>query len=93
MPEYRCPNEAGGPCVLTVSAHHGRKVLVQDELRQAFRQGAEWAGQTLPFTNNVWMPLPGHLRCLWTLPPRDNDSWAGWLVITRHASHRRGRPT
>jgi len=72
MPNYRRNRVPGGTYFFTVSLLDRRSDLLVaqiDALRAAVRQACARA----PFHIDVWVVLPDHLHCLWTLPDGDAD--------------------
>jgi putative transposase len=86
MPDYRRTHVSGGTYFFTVNTYRRRSMLMEDNVRQALRQGIERARRTLPFEIDAWVLLPDHLHCLWTLPLGDNNYSARWAIIKREVS-------
>ena len=81
MPEYRRPIAPGAAFFFTVVTHRRRPILktatVLDYLRTAFRE--EIAHH--PFELDAIVVLPGHLHCIWILPPDDTRYSMRWSAI------------
>ena len=72
MPDYRRCRVPGGTYFFTVNLLERRQdTLVRhvDRLREAVRR----TRLERPFHIDVWVVLPDHLHCVWTLPPGDDD--------------------
>jgi putative transposase len=85
MPQYIRSHTPGGTFFFTVGLlERERGLLVEHirELREAFRK----VRQRRPFEIDAIVVLPGHLHCIWTLPPGDTDFSTRWrLIKTRFA--------
>lgn len=86
MSEYRRANVKGGTYFFTVVTHRRQKLLLNDDVRVALREGIEKIRITFPFQINAWVLLPDHLHCIWTLPEVDADYAKRWGMIKRHVS-------
>lgn len=88
MSEYRRANIKGGTYFFTVNTHRRQKILLDDQVRKALREGIEKTRITFPFQILAWVLLPDHLHCIWTLPKGDADFAKRWGTIKRHVSQR-----
>lgn len=88
MSEYRRANIKGGTYFFTVNTHRRKKILIDDDVRNALREGIEKTRITFPFQILAWVLLPDHLHCIWTLPEGDADFAKRWGMIKRHVSQR-----
>lgn len=86
MSEYRRANTKGGTYFFTVVTHRRQKILLDDHVRHALREGIEKTRIAFPFQINAWVLLPDHLHCIWTLPEGDADFAKRWGMIKRHVS-------
>ena len=86
MPEYRRADAKGATYFFTVNTYRRQKVLIDDDVRNALRQGIEKARIRFPFEILAWVLLPDHLHCLWRLPEGDADYAKRWGIIKRHVS-------
>jgi putative transposase len=86
MSEYRRANIKGGTYFFTVVTHQRQKLLLDDGVRVALREGIEKTRTTFPFQIIAWVLLPDHLHCIWTLPDGDADFSKRWGMIKRHVS-------
>ena len=81
MPNYIRNFEPGGTYFFTVNAlvHGDNDLFVKnfELLRDAFAR----VRSRRPFSMVAWVVLPGHLHCIWTLPPGDADYPARWRAI------------
>jgi putative transposase len=80
MPDYRRNRVPGGTYFFTVTLNDRRGVLLVShitDLREAVRKvrGAR------PFHIDVWVVLPDHMDCIWTLPENDTDFPGRWRAI------------
>ena len=88
MSEYRRANIKGGTYFFTVNTHNRQKILLNDDVRKALREGIEKTRIIFPFQIIAWSLLPDHLHCIWTLPEGDSDFAKRWGMIKRHVSQR-----
>lgn len=86
MSEYRRANIKGGTYFFTVVTHQRRKILLDDNVRRALREGIQKTQSFFPFQIIAWVLLPDHLHCIWTLPEGDADFTKRWGMIKRHVS-------
>lgn len=80
MPGYIRPRAPGAPVFFTVAlANRSDDLLLReiDRLRAAVRS----TRAERPFDILAWVVLPGHLHCLWQLPPGDRDFSTRWGAI------------
>lgn len=90
MPDYRRADVKGGTYFFTVATHRRQKILTDEAIRQALREGIQKARDKFPFEIQAWVLLPDHLHCLWKLPDGDADFAARWGMIKRHVSQQCG---
>ena len=86
MPNYRRANIKGGTYFFTVVTHQRQKLLIDEDVRNALREGIEKTRVTFPFQILAWVLLPDHLHCIWSLPEGDADFARRWGMIKRHVS-------
>jgi putative transposase len=80
MPNYRRHRVPGGTCFFTVNLRdRSADVLVTniDALRHAIGDARVRAS----FHIEVWVVLPEHMHCIWTLPEGDEDFPGRWRAI------------
>lgn len=88
MSDYRRANDKGATYFFTVVAFRRRKILCNESVRNALRDGIRNAQITRPFDIDAWALLPDHLHCIWTLPPDDEDFGVRWAMIKRFVTKR-----
>lgn len=86
MPNYRRANIKGGTYFFTVVTHQRQKLLIDEDVRNALREGIKKTRVTFPFQILAWVLLPDHLHCIWSLPEGDADFARRWGMIKRHVS-------
>ena len=86
MSHYRRANITGGTYFFTVVSYRRQKMLCDEPIRNALREGIEKTRQTYPFDIDAWVLLPDHLHCIWTLPEGDSDFSTRWGKVKRHVS-------
>ncbi|GLT24242.1 transposase [Zoogloea oryzae] len=63
-------------------------ILVLDEAFDVLRNAFRAVRQSRPFEIDAIVAMPGHLHCIWTLPPGDGDFSTRWrLVKTWFSKH------
>ena len=83
MSNYRRADARGGTYFFTVVTYRRQKILCDENVRLALRNGIRNVQQKHPFTINAWVLLPDHLHCIWTLPPGDANFGIRWAMIKR----------
>ena len=86
MSEYRRANIKGGTYFFTVVTHQRRQLLIDEDVRNALREGIEKTKVLFPFQILAWVLLPDHLHCIWTRPEGDADFAKRWGMIKRNVS-------
>jgi putative transposase len=81
MSNYRRAKTKGGMYFFTVVTYRRQKILCNDTMRQALREGIRKVQKTHPFMINGWVLLPDHMHCIWTLPPDVADFGIRWAMI------------
>jgi REP element-mobilizing transposase RayT len=80
MPNYWRNFVAGGCYFFTVNLLERKQSLLTapiDLLRDPVRK----VKRLYPFHINVWVVLPEHMHCVWTLPPDTDDFPVPWRLI------------
>lgn len=72
----------------TVVTYRRQRSLCDEMVRSALFEGIKATQTTHPFTIDAWVLLPGHLHCMWTLPPDDADFDIRWAMIKRYVTKR-----
>ena len=80
MPDYRRNRVPGGTYFFTVNLLERRRRLLVEHV-DALRAAVRTVRDRQPFHIDVWVVLPDHLHCLWTLPPGDADYSRRWKAI------------
>ena len=62
------------------------KILCDELIRNALREGIKKTQLAYPFEIDAWVLLPDHLHCLWTLPEGESNFPVRWGRIKRHVS-------
>lgn len=83
MSNYRRANTKGGTYFFTVITYRRQKILCNEEMRIALREGIRQVQEAHPFVIDAWVLLPDHLHCIWTLPEGDADFGIRWAMIKR----------
>ncbi len=83
MSEYRRANTKGGTYFFTVVTYRRQKILCDERVRKALREGIKATQLTNPFTIDAWVLLPDHLHTIWTLPPDDANFGIRLALIKR----------
>jgi putative transposase len=86
MSNYRRANTKGGTYFFTVVTYRRQKILCNENVRLALREGIREVQKIHPFTIDGWVLLPDHLHCIWTLPPDDADFGIRWAMIKRYVT-------
>lgn len=86
MPEYRRASTKGGTYFFTVNTYRRQPVLIDEDVRDALREGIDKTREVMPFQILAWVLLPDHLHCIWMLPEGDADFAKRWGMIKRHVS-------
>lgn len=78
---YRRAFVPGGTWFFTVNLlqRYGNDLLVREI--GLLRETVKWVRSRHPFRIDVWVVLPDHLHCVWTLPPGDSDFSMRWRLI------------
>jgi len=64
MSEYRRTNIKGGTYFFTLVTHRRQKLLLDDDVRHALREGIQKTRIAYPFEIIAWVLLPDHLHCI-----------------------------
>ena len=91
MPNYVRARVPGGTYFFTLASRNRQSCLVEAELRAALRSAIESTRPRWPFTVDVWVLLPDHLHCIWTLPENDHQFSNRWSSIKRLTTQALGR--
>ncbi len=86
MPNYRRAKTPGGTYFFTLVTYRRQQILCDEPIRQALRQAIRNTRLHYPFSVDVWVLMPDHLHCLWTLPDGDDDFSTRWSLIKRRVS-------
>jgi putative transposase len=78
MPDYRRNRIPGATYFFTVNLLDRRSDLLATQI-DALRQAVRITRGRSPFHIDVWVVLPDHMHCLWTLPEGDCDFPPDWL--------------
>lgn len=81
MSNYRRIPVAGATFFFTVVTYQRRPILLKPDIRTALREAIRETRRLRFFAIDVWVLLPDHMHCLWTLPPDDGDFSARWSMI------------
>jgi putative transposase len=65
----------GNTFFFTLVSFHRRPILCDPAIRLSLRRAIE-----------VWVSMPDHLHCIWTLPEGDSDFSTRWSLIKRSVS-------
>jgi len=90
MSYYRRANTKGGTYFFTVVTYRRQRILWDEMVRNALREGIKAIQATHPFAIDAWVLLPDHLHCIWTLPFDDADFGVRWAMIKRYATKKCG---
>ncbi len=80
MPNYRRAKTPGGTYFFTLVTYRRQQILCDEPIRQALRQAIRNTRLHYPFSVDVWVLMPDHLHCLWTLPDGDDDFSTRWSL-------------
>ncbi len=86
MSNYRRADVKGGTYFFTLVTFKRQKILCENDVRSALREGIQRVRLENPFHINAWVLLPDHLHCIWTLPSGDHDYSLRWAKIKRFVS-------
>jgi putative transposase len=73
MPNYRRPAILGGTYFITQVTYQRQPWLCSDIACHALRNAINQVRKNRPFEIDVFVLLPDHFHCLWTLPQNDHD--------------------
>ena len=90
MSNYRRANTKGGAYFFTIVTYRRQKLLCNENVRAALRNGIRHTRQKHPFTIDGWVLLPDHLHCIWTLPPDNANFGSRWAMIKRFVTKQCG---
>ena len=90
MSRYRRADVAGGSYFFTVVTERRQRILTDEAVRGALREGIERVRLQWPFVIDGWVLLPDHLHAIWTLPAGDADFPLRWRLIKSHVTRRCG---
>lgn len=90
MPNYKRANTKGGTYFFTVVTYRRQKILCNETVRHALRNGIRTVQLRYPFTIDAWVLLPDHLHCIWTLPRDDAEFGKRWAMIKRYVTRQCG---
>ena len=88
MPNYRRVKSPGATYFFTVVTYERQRILCEPVSRVALRDAIHNTQSLHPFRINVWVLLPYHLHCLWTLPDGDYDFSKRWGMIKSNFTKR-----
>ena len=86
MATFRRAIVPGATYFFTVNTNQRRKMLTNAPFYSALRNALRQVNVEHPFTIDVFILLPDHLHCVWTLPPGDANYALRWNVIKRLVS-------
>lgn len=81
MPNYRRAYIKGGTYFFTVVTYNRNKILCTEANQKNLEASIDETCEEYPFVIDAWVLLPGHIHCIWTLPPVDNDFSIRWKLI------------
>ena len=81
MPNYRRLKTPGATYFFTVVTFKRQMIFCDSLSLKLLRNAIEEVKKLLPFRLNVWVLLPDHMHCLWTLPEGDYDYSKRWGKI------------
>ena len=88
IPNYRRVKSPGATYFFTVVTYERQRILCEPVSRVALRDAIHNTQSLHPFLINVWVLLPDHLHCLWTLPDGDYDFSKRWGMIKSNFTKR-----
>ena len=88
MPNYRRVKTPGATYFFTVVTYERQRILCEPVSRVALRDAIHNTQSLHPFLINVWVLLPDHLHCLWTLPDGDYDFSKRWGMVKSNFTKR-----
>lgn len=86
MSEYRRLYQPGGSYFFTVVTHKRQKILSSPDHILRLQLAFDKVKEKFPFTMEAFVILPGHLHCIWNLPPGDSDFSTRWRLIKDYFS-------
>jgi REP-associated tyrosine transposase len=81
MPTYLRSKTPGGTFFFTVVTFQRRRLFANPKNLEMLNNIIAEVRNEYPFTLDAWVLLPGHLHCLWTLPPNEADYSKRWGLI------------
>jgi len=81
MPNYIRWREQGATYFFTVVTYDRRRLFDVSQNRRLFCRAITGIRRKLPFDMPVYVLLPDHLHCIWTLPDNDDDFPRRWRQI------------
>jgi len=88
MATFRRSTTPGASYFFTVNTYERQKILTEERVYSALKQGIRVVKDRFPFTIEAFVLLPDHLHCIWTLPEGDADYAKRWNIIKRLTSQR-----
>jgi REP element-mobilizing transposase RayT len=85
---YRRSKTPGAAYFFTVVTYRRRRFLCEPENVQLLRSAFRAVKQRHPLSIDVFVLLPDHLHCLWTLPADDDDCSTRWMLVKSHFTRR-----
>jgi putative transposase len=97
MANYRRLYRAGGSYFFTHVTYQRYPWLCSDLGRQALREAITTIRKKYPFTMDIFVLLPDHFHCIWTLPEEDSDYAKRWrlikLIVTKSCGRQLALPS
>jgi putative transposase len=90
---YRRAATSNASFFFTDVTYRRQPILCDEVIRNALRAALETVLATRPFVIEVWVLLPDHLNCIWTLPEGDADFSTCWMMIKRGVAGMQGKPS
>jgi putative transposase len=81
MANYRRARAVGGTFFFTVVTYRRRLLFDQAESRLILREVVQEVRRRYRFGIDVWVLLPDHIHCVWSLPMNSADFSARWNLI------------
>jgi len=90
MATFRRAVVPGATYFFTATTNHRRQVLTNAPFYSALKEAFGHVKAEHPFTIDVFVLLPDHFHCIWTLPPGDANYALRWNVLKRLVSQEPG---
>ncbi len=71
MSNYRRVLIEGATYFFTVITHKRQRFLCDEFVRTSLRNAIDETRKNYPFDIDAWVLMPGHIHCIWILPPDD----------------------